>query len=67
MNGEVKLNAIIGKDGKMKSLQVASSSNQIFNTSAIDAVRQWTYKPYTLNGNPTEVETTITVNYSIGN
>ena len=38
----------------------------MFNNSAMEAVRQWTYKPYLLNGNPTEVETTITVNYSIG-
>jgi len=34
-------------------------------TSAIDAIRQWTYRPYLLNGEPTEVETTITVNYHL--
>jgi TonB family protein len=66
LNGTVVLDAIIGKDGTMKNLSVASSSNPLFNNSAIDAVRQWTYKPYLLNGNPTEVETTITVNYVIG-
>ena len=65
MNGEVKLDAIIGKDGKMQKLSVITSTNPMFNNSAIDAVRQWTYKPYLLNGNPTEVETTITVNYSL--
>ncbi len=35
--------------------------------SAIDAVKQWVYKPFLLNGNPVEVETTITVNYSLDN
>lgn len=65
MNGQVVLHAIIGKDGKMQSLTVASSTNPIFNNSALDAVRQWTYKPYLLNGNPTEVDTTITVNYAL--
>ena len=36
------------------------------DASAMDAVRQWTYKPYLLNGDPTEVETTITVVYTLG-
>jgi TonB family protein len=65
LNGTVVLNAIIGKDGKIQNLQVSTSTNPIFNDSALDAVRQWIYKPYLLNGNPTEVETKITVNYSL--
>jgi TonB family protein len=65
MNGTVVLDAIIGKDGKMQSLRAHSSTNPMFNNPAIEAVRQWTYKPYLLNGNPTEVETTITINYAL--
>jgi protein TonB len=34
--------------------------------SALDAVRQWRYRPYMLNGEPTEVETTVTVNFNLG-
>jgi outer membrane biosynthesis protein TonB len=58
------LHAIIGKDGKIRSLKVVSGPDELAH-SALDVVRQWTYKPYLLNGNPTEVETTITVNYSL--
>jgi len=36
----------------------------MLRASALDAVRQWKYRPYLLNGEPTEVETTITVNYN---
>jgi TonB family protein len=67
LSGTVVLDAVIGKDGNMKSLHVASTTDPMFNTSAMEAVQHWTYKPYLLNGNPTEVETTITVNYSISN
>jgi protein TonB len=34
--------------------------------AALDAVRQWRYKPYQLNGEPTEVETTVDVNFTLG-
>jgi TonB family protein len=64
VQGIVVLDAVIGKDGAIKSLRVLSGPNELAN-SALEAVKQWTYKPYLLNGNPTEVETTITVNYSL--
>ena len=64
IQGSVVLHAIIGKDGGIESLQVISGPKELA-TSALDAVKQWTYKPYLLNGNPTAVETTITVNYSL--
>jgi TonB family protein len=65
MNGTVVLEAVIGKDGKMKSLKVISATDPMFNNAALDAVRQWTYRPYLLNGDPTEVDTTITVNFAL--
>jgi TonB family protein len=64
IGGIVVLHAIIGKDGKMKALKVISGP-PLLRTASLDAVKQWTYKPYLLNGNPTEVETTITVNFSL--
>jgi len=65
IQGAVVLKALISKDGTIKNLQVLSGPDELTG-SAIDAVRQWTYKPYLLNGQPTEVETTITVNYTFG-
>jgi TonB family protein len=64
VQGEVVLHAIIAKDGTMKSLAVLSGPEEL-QMSAMEAVRQWTYKPYLLNGEPTEVDTTITVHYNL--
>jgi TonB family protein len=64
LSGVVILHAVIGKDGKIESLNVVSGP-EAFQKSALDAVRQWTYSPYRLNGEPTLVDTNITVNYSL--
>jgi TonB family protein len=64
ISGTVLLHAIIGKDGTITSLKLVSGPPELAQ-SALDAVQHWTYKPYLLNGEPTEVETTITVNYSL--
>jgi TonB family protein len=64
--GQVVLAAIIDKQGTIDDLEVVSSGNMSLSQAAIDAVRQWRYKPYRLNGVPTEVETTITVNFGFG-
>ena len=60
--GEVVLHAIIARDGTVASLQVVSG-HALLALAAIDAVRRWRYKPYTLNGEPIEVETMITVRF----
>jgi TonB family protein len=65
VSGTVVLNAIIGRDGHVHRLRPMSAPDPEFVISAIAAVRKWMYKPYLLNGEPTEVETTITVNYQI--
>jgi periplasmic protein TonB len=62
LQGEVRLHAIIGKDGTIQSLSV-TSGHPILAQAALDAVRQWRYRPYVLNGEPVEVETLITVNF----
>jgi TonB family protein len=64
VQGAVVLKAVIGKDGSIRSLQLVSGPDEL-TKSAWAAVKQWTYKPYLLNGEPVEVETTITVNYSL--
>ncbi|MGI4855302.1 MAG: TonB family protein [Janthinobacterium lividum] len=64
IQGAVLLHAIIGEQGSIEQLSVISSPDEMLSKSALDAVHQWTYKPYLLNGQPTAVDTTITVTYS---
>ena len=66
VQGAVVMRAVISKTGTIESLNVISGP-EMLRASAIDAVNHWTYKPYLLNGEPVEVETTITVNYTFGN
>ena len=62
--GKVELKAIISVDGSIESLQVISGDPGFYQ-SALDAVRQWRYRPTALNGVPVEVETMITVVYTL--
>lgn len=64
IQGRVLLNAVIGKDGSVEELKVASGPKEL-QQSALDAVRKWMYKPYLLNGKPVAVKTTVTVIYSL--
>jgi hypothetical protein len=62
--GEVVLQAIIGFDGRVRDLQLVSAPKASMAFSAFRAVSQSEYKPYMQNGEPVEVETTVTVDYS---
>jgi len=64
IHGEVVLTAIIDKDGNIENLQLVSG-HPMLAPAAINAVKQWRYKPYLLNGQAVEVETTITVNFEL--
>jgi len=64
IQGVVALKAVIGKDGEIEHLSVVSGPAPL-QQSALDAVRQWTYKPFVVDGKPTTVETTINVTYSL--
>jgi protein TonB len=64
MEGTVVLHAIIGRDGRISALEVVSGS-PFFVQAALDAVRQWRYRPTMLNGEPVEVDTTITVMFRL--
>jgi protein TonB len=63
--GTVQLAAIIGRDGSIQDLRVVSG-HPLLAQAAVDAVRQWRYRPYILNGQPVEVETQISVNFTLG-
>ncbi len=66
VSGAVILHAIISKDGKPLSLRVMNSQvDPDLARSAVEAVSQWRYTPTLLNGEPIEVDTTITVNFSL--
>ncbi len=62
VQGEVILQAVIGKDGRIQNLRVVSG-NPLLVKAAWDSVIQWRYRPYLLDGEPVEVETQITVNF----
>lgn len=64
LQGVVVLHAVIGRDGTIRSL-TAVSGNEMLRKAALEAVGQWTYRPYLLNGQPTQVDTTITVNFTL--
>ena len=63
--GTVILHAVISKSGSIENLQVISG-HPMLTQSALEAVRRWKYKPYYLNGEPVEVDTTIQVNFTLG-
>jgi protein TonB len=64
IQGQVVLQAEISKDGTIQNLRLISG-HPMLAPSAIEAVKQWRYKPYYLNGEPVEVETQITVIFSL--
>ncbi len=64
IQGHVMLQAIISKDGRVENLRLISG-HPMLAPAAIEAVKQWRYRPYLLNGEPVEVETTIDVNFSL--
>lgn len=64
IQGTVELDAVVSKTGRVERLNVVSGPSEL-QQSALDAVRQWRYKPFLLNGAPIEVETTVRVVYTL--
>ena len=64
IQGAVQLQAEISKEGTIENLRLISG-HPMLAPAAIEAVKQWRYKPYILNGEPVEVETQITVNFTL--
>jgi periplasmic protein TonB len=64
VQGIVVLQAVISREGKIENVQVISG-HPLLVKSARDAVQQWRYRPYYLNNEPVEVETQVTVNFTL--
>ena len=66
IQGVVRFNAIISKDGTIQQLSVVSG-HPLLIPSAQEAVKNWKYRPTLLNGDAVEVQTTIDVNFTLSN
>jgi protein TonB len=64
IEGTVVLLAVIGKDGTVQDVRV-ESGKPVLAHSAMDAVKQWRYRPYLLNGEPVEIDSQITINFNL--
>jgi TonB family protein len=64
IQGTVVLQAVIGKDGSVQNLRVLSG-HPMLTQAAMNAVKQWRYKPYYVNGEPVEADTQINVNFNL--
>ena len=64
IQGSVVIGVIIGKDGNVQSERLISG-HPLLAPAAIDAVKQWKYRPYLLNGQAVEVDTQVTVNFAL--
>jgi protein TonB len=65
VQGSVVVEAVISREGRIESLHVVSGPAML-QGAAMDAIREARYQPFRLNGEPTEVQTTITVNFRMG-
>jgi TonB family protein len=64
IDGQVVIRAQVGKDGRVHNPK-AVRGNALLIAAALDAVRQWTYEPYKLNGDPVDMDTQITINFKL--
>jgi len=62
-NASVVISAVIGTDGKVHDPKITSPPNPDFDQSALEAVQQWRYKPFTCDGVPVEIETEVEVDF----
>jgi protein TonB len=65
VSGTVVLQATISKQGTIENLKIVSGPAML-QQAAVDAVRQWRYRPYLLNNEPVEVDTTVNVIFTLG-
>ena len=64
IEGTVELMATISKTGEISHIKILSGDPQLTKAAA-DAVKQWKYKPYYLNGDPVEIQTQVTINFKL--
>jgi periplasmic protein TonB len=65
MTGVVVVRCVIDKDGRPSNIEIDRSTSPIFNQSAVDAVRQWTFAPGTLHGTPVDTYFELTITFSV--
>ena len=66
LEGPVDMEAVIDKEGRITNLKVLKGQ-PVLAKAATDAVRQWRYKPYYLDGEPVEIQTQITIVFRMPN
>ena len=66
IEGTVELVATISKNGDITHVKIVSGDGQL-TRAASDAVKQWKYQPYLLNGEPVEIQTQVTVKFRLPN
>ncbi len=66
LTGMINLELVIDKEGKVSSVRVLGKGEDLLIKSATDAVKQWTYKPYKVDGKAVEVVTIVTINFKVG-
>lgn len=64
LSGRVTLNVVIGRDGRVLEAEV-TEGHPVLRQAALDAVKQWEWRPTLLNGNPVEVATTVEVSFTL--
>jgi periplasmic protein TonB len=64
--GTTVLSAHIDKTGRVEDLKVLTSKSQALSDAVAATVKRWRYRPYLLNGEPVDVQTTITINFNSG-
>ena len=67
IEGIVRFEAVLSRDGVLVNMKVIASPDARLTQAAMDALKQWTYKPTMLNGEPVETTTTIDVNFALSN
>jgi len=66
LTGIISLETLIGTDGKVENVKLVGKGEDVLVKAAIDAVKQWVYKPYKLDGKLVEVLTIVTINFKVG-
>jgi protein TonB len=65
IGGRVTIEAVIGLEGSVEAAQIVGSTSSLFDDAALDAVRQWRYRPATLNGSPVRVYLRVIVDFTL--
>ena len=65
LEGNVVVQALVGRDGRVKDVRIKESSNRAFNRSAMNAVRKWVFKPAMAGGKPIAVWVAAPINFKL--